>query len=212
MSPPVETEETRVEVCRRCERPGHRAAKCPVPSSELGTYQSHEGEPSRNKGKKKRGTCVAASGEPSDRERKQEERATKHQKTKPETEENHNGSIAIDDSMVEEIRWLRTLTIATVTKGFAGLEPHKKVMAEIAGFTAPELAWKVEPFEDGRILIHCPLADIARNIESKGSSPSRDSSSDVIPARRPPTRPVKLRVSLGRSMPKDCPSSAGEET
>ncbi|KAJ0981941.1 hypothetical protein J5N97_010196 [Dioscorea zingiberensis] len=158
----------RVEVCRRCERPGHRATKCTVPSSELGIYQSHEGEPSCNKGKKKGGPCVAASGEPSDRECKQEGRATNHQKIKSETEENHNGSIAIDDSMVEEIRWLRTLTIATVTKGFAGLEPHKKVMAEIAGLTAPELAWKVEPFEDGRFLIHCPSADIARNIESKG--------------------------------------------
>ncbi|KAJ0962175.1 hypothetical protein J5N97_030003 [Dioscorea zingiberensis] len=44
----------RVEVCRRCERSGHREKRCPMPPLKLGTNQAHGGgQTAKNRGKAK---------------------------------------------------------------------------------------------------------------------------------------------------------------
>ncbi|KAJ0966875.1 hypothetical protein J5N97_023792 [Dioscorea zingiberensis] len=55
---------------------------------------------------------------------------TPRQNTEQEKISSHKGSIAIDESTVEEIRRLRSYTIATVTKGYAGSTPSRRVKEE----------------------------------------------------------------------------------
>ncbi|KAJ0967523.1 hypothetical protein J5N97_024440 [Dioscorea zingiberensis] len=153
----------RLEVCRRCERPGHREATCPLPSSEMSTHQGHGEELHKKKGKKRK-----AKNEAGPEGITQAEETVPHQKAEPEKTSSHRGSIAIDEGTVEEIRRLRGYTIATVTKGYAGSVPSRRVKEEVAALVGPELPWSSEPFEDDRILLHCPSVELARKLESMG--------------------------------------------
>ncbi|KAJ0980954.1 hypothetical protein J5N97_009209 [Dioscorea zingiberensis] len=160
----------RIEVCRRCERPGYRAARCPVSSSELAAIQAQEEELRRSKGKKKQGTRASVSGEAS----ANKEDTNHHRTTPTEAKGSNNINHTIDDSMVEEIRRLRSYTIATVIKGFAGLVPYKRVKVEVAALVAPELEWESRPFYDDRILITCPTVALARKLENLGEIALQD--------------------------------------
>ncbi|KAJ0983021.1 hypothetical protein J5N97_011276 [Dioscorea zingiberensis] len=139
-----------------------------IPSPELGNIQGHEGEPSRQKRKGKQVVRNATSEAQKEMENKKMESWPAHRKAPTATEESHIVSTAIDDMTVEEVQKLRKYVILTVVKGFAGLRPHEKVKEEVAALVAPGLKWTSQPFEDGRILLHCPSEDLARRIESLG--------------------------------------------
>ncbi|KAJ0983162.1 hypothetical protein J5N97_011417 [Dioscorea zingiberensis] len=156
----------RIEVCRRCERPGHREATCPVPSSELSTPQVNKDDLLKKKGKKRKAKNEASPGEGSGLGKTQAEEMTARQAVETEKTTSHRGSIAIDEDTVEEIRRLRSYTISTVTKGYAGSVPSRRVKEEVAALVGQELEWSSEPFEDDRILLHCPSTELARKLEN----------------------------------------------
>ncbi|KAJ0970647.1 hypothetical protein J5N97_018606 [Dioscorea zingiberensis] len=153
----------RLEVCRICERPGHRAATCPMPSSERSTPQVHEDDLLKKKGKKRKAKNEVATGGTT-----RAEETTPRQNTEPEKISSHKGSIAIDESTVEEIRLLRSYTIATVTKGYAGSTPSRRVKEELAALVGPELTWSSEPFDDDRILIFVPSGGTSEEAGESG--------------------------------------------
>ncbi|KAJ0964986.1 hypothetical protein J5N97_026124 [Dioscorea zingiberensis] len=130
--------------------------------------QLHEGEPSQTKGKEKGAMKAAASGTQKEMENKKDENARPDRTAPSGMEVSHNGSIAIDDMWVEEIRKLRRSAIVTVIKGFAGLRPHEKVKDAVAELVAPDLKWTSQPFEDDRILLHCPSEDLAKQVTNMG--------------------------------------------
>ncbi|KAJ0962944.1 hypothetical protein J5N97_028066 [Dioscorea zingiberensis] len=114
----------------------------------------HEGEASRTVGKKRKAPDNAMGMD---------------RKTTAETANSHTVSAAVDDFIVEEVRKLRNIIEVTITKGFAGIRPHDKVKQEMAAMMAPDLIWKVQPFEDDRVdrmLLHCPSEELAKKIES----------------------------------------------
>ncbi|KAJ0983281.1 hypothetical protein J5N97_011536 [Dioscorea zingiberensis] len=137
----------RIEVCRRCERPGHREATCPVPSSELSTPQVNKDDLLKKKGKKRKAKNEAFPGEGPGLGKTQAEETTARQVVETEKTTSHRGSMATDEDTVEEIR---------------------RVKEEVAALVGQELDWSLEPFEDDRILLHCPSAELARKLESMG--------------------------------------------
>ncbi|KAJ0987046.1 hypothetical protein J5N97_005402 [Dioscorea zingiberensis] len=134
---------------------------------KLGLINHHEGESSRRMGKERKEPEAGALGK-NQMESMQVGKATSGRKTPAETTNTHTVSAAVEDIVVEELRKLRNIIDVTVVKGFAGLRPHETVKKEMAAMMAPELNWKVQPFEDDkvdRMLLHCPSEDLARKIE-----------------------------------------------
>ncbi|KAJ0976395.1 hypothetical protein J5N97_018360 [Dioscorea zingiberensis] len=126
----------RLEVCRRCERPGHRAVHCSVPSSMLNTPQAYENEQLQMKGKKRKAERDMGEGQSLGNEQKEEQ--FPRRKAEPMKKESNKVSTAIDEGMVQEIQQLKSYTMATVTKGYAGSVPSRRVKEEVAALVGRE--------------------------------------------------------------------------
>ncbi|KAJ0983403.1 hypothetical protein J5N97_011658 [Dioscorea zingiberensis] len=141
---------------------------CPVPSSEIHISEAHEEDPAKRKGGKRKGKRSNPADESAGRGNVRMEEKQPRRRESPERKTSHKVSTALDDSTIDEVRRLKAYTIATVTKGYAGSVPSKRVKEEMAAIAGPDLNLSSEPFEDGRILLHCPSEEHARMLEKMG--------------------------------------------
>ncbi|KAJ0989650.1 hypothetical protein J5N97_008006 [Dioscorea zingiberensis] len=165
----------RVEVCRRCERPGHREKTCPTPPPELGTIQLRGGRQTAKKPGHPKETGAQQGGDLS--------RAKSHNSNRkrgpgtpppPDVEEQHHASLSMDSILMTEREELRRCTVATVTKLLKGLGGSLKVTAAVAELFEHGLDWRSELYEDGKILIHCPSEAVARELERRSEITFQD--------------------------------------
>ncbi|KAJ0967592.1 hypothetical protein J5N97_024509 [Dioscorea zingiberensis] len=162
----------RVEVCRRCERPGHREKKCPRPPPKLGTIQLRGlRQMGTNAGKMKKKRHAITADLPGTEARggaSKDDSVIPPDREAPAEEETHHASLSVDTVMMAEREELQRCSIATVVKMTGCLASPLKVTAAAAEMFGPDLKWSAEPYEDDRILLHCPSEKIAREMEKIG--------------------------------------------
>ncbi|KAJ0972270.1 hypothetical protein J5N97_020229 [Dioscorea zingiberensis] len=154
----------KLEVCRRCELAGHRSSRCSVTSSELRRLRRSREEQARMRGRQ----TLAKAEEGGGHHKQGKEGRGGNQlpgRNPPSEEEVHYIPMPIDDELADEKEKLKSVSIATITKVSDGIADHRKLAAALAECFAPVGQWPVTPLEDDRMVVNCPSAEAARDLE-----------------------------------------------